>query len=144
MLQQLLFREIFVYRSSCPEAFCKKGVLRNFTKFIGKHLCQSLFFNKVADLRPTTLLKKGLWHRYFPVNFAKFLRTLFFIEHLWWLLLCIVFFFLPLNELRVDQDRTEKWDMTHKWVHCPLQNLFLFLIQLNAYLFTEPDVIHLL
>ena len=28
-----------------PEVFCKKGVLRNFTKFTGKHLCQSLFFN---------------------------------------------------------------------------------------------------
>ena len=28
----------------------RKGVLRNFAKFTGKHLCQSLFFNKVADL----------------------------------------------------------------------------------------------
>ena len=28
------------------------GVLRNCIKFIAKHLCQSLFFNKVADLRP--------------------------------------------------------------------------------------------
>ena len=27
--------------------FCKEGVLRNFAKFIGKHLYQSLFFNKV-------------------------------------------------------------------------------------------------
>ena len=27
---------------------------------------------------PATLLKKRLWHRCFPVNFAKFLRTLFF------------------------------------------------------------------
>ena len=26
----------------------KKGALRNFAKFTGKHLCQSLFFNKVA------------------------------------------------------------------------------------------------
>ena len=26
----------------------KKGVLRNFAKFTGKHLRQSLFFNKVA------------------------------------------------------------------------------------------------
>ena len=26
----------------------KKGVLRNFLKFIGKYLCQSLFFNKAA------------------------------------------------------------------------------------------------
>ena len=74
-------------RSSRQDVFCKKGVLRNFTKFTGKHLCQSLFFNKVAGLRPATLLKKKLWHRCFPVNFVKFLRTPFIIEHLWWLLL---------------------------------------------------------
>ena len=29
-----------------------KGVLRNLAKFTGKHLWQSLFFNKVAGLRP--------------------------------------------------------------------------------------------
>ena len=29
-----------------PEVFCKKGALNNFSKFTGKHLCQSLFFNK--------------------------------------------------------------------------------------------------
>ena len=34
-------------------------------------------------------LKKRLWQRCFPVNFVKFLRTLFFTEHLWWLLLFI-------------------------------------------------------
>ena len=45
------------------------------------------FFNKVAGLRPATLLKKRLWHRSFPVNYAKFLKIPFFIEHLWWLLL---------------------------------------------------------
>ena len=28
------------------------GVLRNFAKLTGKRLCQSLFFNKVAGLRP--------------------------------------------------------------------------------------------
>ena len=55
----------------------KKGVIRNFAKFTGKHLCQSLLFNKVAGLRPTILLKKRLWHSCFPVNFAKFLRTPF-------------------------------------------------------------------
>ena len=32
-------------------------------------------FNKAAGLRPATLLKKRLWHRCFPVNFAKFLGT---------------------------------------------------------------------
>ena len=41
-----------------PEVFCKKGVVRNFAKFKVKHLCQSLFFNKVVHLRPTTLLKR--------------------------------------------------------------------------------------
>ena len=32
-------------------------------------------------------LKKRLWYRFFPVNFAKFLGTPFFREHLLWLLL---------------------------------------------------------
>ena len=59
----------------------KKGVVRNFTKFTGKHLCQSIFLNKDAGLRPATLLQKRLWHRYFPLNFVKFLRTVF-TEHL--------------------------------------------------------------
>ena len=45
--RMILFYEL---HSSCPEVFCKKGVLRNFTKFIGKHLCQSLLFNKAAGL----------------------------------------------------------------------------------------------
>ena len=49
--------------SSRPEVFCKKVVLRNFAKFTGKHLCQALFFNKIAGLRP------------------------FLIDHLWWLIL---------------------------------------------------------
>ena len=69
-----------------PEVFCKKGVLRNFTQFTRKHVCQSLFLNKGADLRSATLLKKKLWHRCFPGNFGKFLRTPFFKEHLQWLL----------------------------------------------------------
>ena len=54
-----------------PEVFLfyKKGVLRNFAKFTEKHLCQSLFLLKF--IRPQA------WHRCFPVNFAKFLRTAF-------------------------------------------------------------------
>ena len=37
--------------------------------------CQSLFFNKVEGFMPATSLKKRLWHRCFPVDFAKFLWT---------------------------------------------------------------------
>ena len=40
----------YSFRNSRLEVLCEKGVLRNFTKFTGKHLCQSLFFNKVAGL----------------------------------------------------------------------------------------------
>ena len=47
-------RVIHKTRSSRPEVFCKKGVLRNFAKFLRKHLCQSLFFNKVACFSKTT------------------------------------------------------------------------------------------
>ena len=43
-----------VCRNSLPEMFCKKSVPRKFPKFTGKHLCQILFFNKVAGLRPAT------------------------------------------------------------------------------------------
>ena len=72
LLHYKIINTISSLRSSRPRVFCEKGVLRKFAKFFGKHLCQSLFFNEVADL---------------PVNFVKFLRLSFFIEHLWWLLL---------------------------------------------------------
>ena len=42
---------VYNYRSSCPALFCKKSVLRNLAKLTGKHLCPSLFLNKVAGLR---------------------------------------------------------------------------------------------
>ena len=82
-----LFKNIRNNHRGCS---VKKGVLRNFTKFTGKQLCQSLFFNKVAGLRPVTLLEKRLWHKCFPVNFAKLLRATvlqnisgrLFLEHL--------------------------------------------------------------
>ena len=52
------------FRSSHQRCSTKKSILRNFTKFTGKHLFRSV-------------LKKRLWRRCFRVNFAKFLRTLF-------------------------------------------------------------------
>ena len=35
-------------RSSHQKCFIKKGIRKNFAKFTGKHLCQSLFFNKIV------------------------------------------------------------------------------------------------
>ena len=41
---------LFLFRSSHPEVFCKKSVLRYFSKSKGKNLCHSLFFNKKVTL----------------------------------------------------------------------------------------------
>ena len=66
MRNNLFLNELFIflisyklisYRSSRLEVFCKKVVLWNFAKFTGKHLCQTLFFNKVGGLRLATSLK---------------------------------------------------------------------------------------
>ena len=64
-------------RSSHQRYSVRKSVLRNSVKFTVTHLCQVLFYNKVSAPEPATLLKKRLWHRCFPMNFAKFLRTPF-------------------------------------------------------------------
>ena len=93
------------------EVFCKKGALKNFAKFIGKHLYQGLFFNKVAGLRPATLLKKRLWHRCFPVNSVKFLRTPFSTEHLRWLPL-----YLSNNKKKPPEVFNEKHKNRHKLI----------------------------
>ena len=54
----------------------KKGVLRNFTKFTGKHLCQSLIFDKVAGLRPFLIKLQawGLFHRKSLMAASVYLR----------------------------------------------------------------------
>ena len=67
--RKIIYNFVWIYlgRSSHPDVFCKKGVLRNIAKLTGKNLCQSLFFNKVAGLR-----KKK--RQVFSVNFVKFLK----------------------------------------------------------------------
>ena len=42
-------------RSSHPEMLYEKSVLKNFAKFTEKYLCQSVFFDKVADQGPATV-----------------------------------------------------------------------------------------
>ena len=64
---------IFRNRNSHRKCSIKKGVLRSFTKFTLKHLRQSLFFNKVAGLRPS----KFLW------ILRNFLKNNLFTELLW-------------------------------------------------------------
>ena len=69
--------DMILNRGSHQRRSIKKGVLRNFAIFTWKYLCQSLFLIKLQALgvRPASLLKKRLWRKCFPVNFAKFLGT---------------------------------------------------------------------
>ena len=60
----------------------KKGVLRNFTKFTGKHLCQSLFLNKVAS-QACNFIKKETLAQVFFCDFCEISKSNFFTEHLW-------------------------------------------------------------
>ena len=55
--------------SSSHQVLCVKRCFNKFQKIRRENLCQSC--------RPATLLKKRPWHRCFPVNFVKFLRTTF-------------------------------------------------------------------
>ena len=87
-LQNLIIEnQCLPFRSRRSQMFFKVGVLKCYTIFTGKHLRWSLFlikFQSFQSFRPATLLKsnsnKGvfLW---------IYLRTVFFIEHLQWLLL---------------------------------------------------------
>ena len=61
-LMKLIFSNFFpinrsnilysLFRSNYQRCSLRKGIPRNFTEFAGKHLCQSLFLNKVVGLRP--------------------------------------------------------------------------------------------
>ena len=60
----------------------KKDFFKNFAKFTEKHLRRSLYFDKVAGLRPVTLSKQRPRQTYYPVSFATFLtRHEIFTEH---------------------------------------------------------------
>ena len=64
-----------------PEVFCRKGVLRSFAKFTGKHLCHGHFFNKVAGLWPAIFFKKKALVQVFSCEFCKISKNIFSTEH---------------------------------------------------------------
>ena len=62
------------HRSSRPDAFCKKGILRNLAKFTEKHLCQSLFSIK---LQACNFIKKKTLAQVFSSEFFKISQNTF-------------------------------------------------------------------
>ena len=49
-----------IVKKQPAEVFYEKRVFKNFAKFIGKQLFQSLFSNKVAGIKTETLSKKRI------------------------------------------------------------------------------------
>ena len=67
------FSIFFVYWCSQPFTdSLRNRRSKKFPKILEKALWQSIVFNKVASLHPTTLIKMKLQHWCFPQNFAKF------------------------------------------------------------------------
>ena len=64
------------FRSSYQRCSFKKGVLKNFTKLTGKHLCQCLFFNKVAGA--CNFIKKETLAQVFSCQFCEIFKNTFF------------------------------------------------------------------
>ena len=64
-------------RSSRPELFCKKGILRNFAKFRGKHFYQRLFVNKVGGLACNFIKRESL-AQVFSCEFCESSKSTFF------------------------------------------------------------------
>ena len=96
------------FRSSRQEVLCYKGVLRNLPEawnFIKKET--------LAGLKPETLLKKRLWHRCFPVNFVKFLRTPFLTKHL-----RSLFLYLSMKVVK---------HLISSWFHQMSKHIYLFI-----------------
>ena len=83
-----------LYRSSHQRCSIIIGVLKNSGKFTRKHLCKSLFSNRVTDLRPATFIKKEALAQVFSSEFCEiskntFLqntsgRLLLFVKKLFW------------------------------------------------------------
>ena len=95
---ELSFREKeFLWRVVCIDAtssygrcFVKKGVLKNFAELTGKHLCQSLFLNKVEggcfliklQAEACNFIKKETLAQGFSCDFCEIFQNTFFTEHL--------------------------------------------------------------
>ena len=63
---------------------------------------------KIGHRNFAKLIRKHRWHRCFPVNFAKFLRTPFFIENLWQLFLQIEEYEIPFYTFISDDKDTKE------------------------------------
>ena len=64
-------------KSNLPEVFCYKRVLKYFAKFTEKHLCQSLFFNKIP-VDDCNFIKREALMQVFSCQYCKSFKNIYF------------------------------------------------------------------
>ena len=80
---EVSLKRVCVQNRSCDRSCSmKKSVLRNFAEFTRKHLCHSLFLNKVAGLA-CNFIKKETLAQVFSCEFCGISKNTFFTEQLW-------------------------------------------------------------
>ena len=107
--------ELYSNRSNHWRCSVGRGVVRNFAKFTGKHLCQILFFNKLAGLvleslfnkapgltashfikrlqqKACNFIKKETLAQVFSWEFCEISNNTFFTENLWGRLLLYIIY----------------------------------------------------
>ena len=71
---------MLLLRNSRLEVFFKIVVLKKFAKFTGKHMCLSLFPNKVGGW--SFFIKKETPKQVFSSEFCKNFKNIYFVEHM--------------------------------------------------------------
>ena len=89
----VLYTEAVVRRCSVKKVFLEMSQNSQ------ENTCARVAFLILLQAEVCNFIKKETLAEVFSVNFVKFLRILFLIEHLWWLLLYIKFYFLVYSDV---------------------------------------------
>ena len=85
-------RCVEIDKISRPGVLCKKGFLKEFAKFTGKHLCWNLSLKRLRAFKLATLLISDSNTAVFSCEFCKNFNNIYFVGHLrTWLVLDILF-----------------------------------------------------
>ena len=77
MFDRVLYTHLYkTYTEAATGGVLQESVFKTFAKFTGKHLCQSLFFNKVAG-GACDVIKKGTLAQVFSWEFYSIFKTPF-------------------------------------------------------------------
>ena len=91
---RFIFQIVGLFSEAVARRCYVKKVFREISQNSQESTCVRVSVLISRRSEAATLLKKRTWHTCFPVNFGKFLRTPFIMEHLWWLLLSFCYFCL--------------------------------------------------